>query len=222
MRIIGIDASLSSTAVCVMDEDGLDEFHCFVTEKLTNKWMIAAENYASLYPMEYGGNGAYSDSEVEKLRDYRNNAYKVVECVDIGVGDQVFMEGYANRAKGNIVDLVVFGTFLRERIIDSGAKLKIVTPMSLKKAWADAIYPKDKKGVARNYEIQKNGLGIAGGSFKKHQMMQGLFDLKGDFRFKTEMEMHAPDMMPLKNLPKPFDDCVDAFAAAYLGKIGYI
>lgn len=225
-RHIGIDPSLSSTAVCIMD-DKEDKFHCFTTAKLTNKWVKAMSQIATIHAIFYGGNkGAYSDSEITKLQDYRNNAYYVVNSLDLTDSDRVYIEGYANRAKGAIIDLVVFGTFIRERIVDTGAHLTIVTPGSLKKNWAEAIYPKDKRGVARNYELSPNSkgemMGVAGGSFKKHQMMLGLYEMEDNSRFKREMELYRDEIMPLKSIPSPFDDCVDAFAAAYLGKMGRI
>lgn len=221
-KIVGIDASLSSTAACVI-EDGVDTFHVFTTTKLDNKWMKHAELFATLHPVQYTKSKAqFSSLEVAKLEDYRRNAYEVVDTLELEEGDQVFMEGYAARAKGNIVDLVTFGTFLRSRIINTGAHLTIVTPMGLKKSWAELIYPKDAKGIARNYELRPNSkgemLGIAGGSFQKHQMILGLYEMEGTSKFKKEMEMHRDDIMPLKNIPKPFDDCVDAYAAAVLGK----
>ena len=225
-RHIGLDPSLSSTAVCDMTSGQPDEFHVFTTVDLKNKWMKHAELFASLYPVQYNSKGSYSDTEVNKLNDFRKNAYEIIDTINCGPGDHVYMEGYASRAKGNIIDLVVFGTFVRERIVDSGAELHIITPMALKKNWAEAIYPKDKKGVARNNELKANSkgemIGIAGGSFKKHQMMLGLYEMEEDSVFKKEMEMHRAEIMPLKGIPKPFDDCVDAFALSFLGITGKI
>ena len=220
-RFIGIDPSLSSTAVCVMDDNG-DHFHCFMSAKKSTKWMKAIEVVSKMHLISYESKSKYSDSEVQKLLDYKKNAYSIIDEVGIQAGDNVFIEGYAQRASGQIIDLVMFGTFLRKRILDKGANLTVITPMTLKKSWAESIYPKDKKGIARNYEIQKNGLGIAGGSFKKHQMMLGLYEMEESSKFKDAMLVHREEIMPLANIPSPLNDCVDAFAAAWLGKNGKI
>jgi len=222
-RTIGIDPSLSCTAVVIMQDGKDDVLHCFTTKN--TKWVKAIETIASCHLVSYRTDkGENSEVEINKLIDYRANAYEVVDTLNLTKDDHVFIESYASRAKGNIIDLVVFSTFLRERILDSGAQLTIVTPMSLKKTWAEEIYEKDKKGVARNNELTPNSkgemIGIAGGSFKKHQMMLGLYEMEGTSKFKKEMEMHRLDIMPLKDIPTPFNDFVDAYAAAYLGKKG--
>jgi len=222
-RIVGIDPSLSCTAVVIMEDGKDDVLHCFTTKN--TKWVKAIETIATCHLTSYRTDkGENSEVEINKLTDYRRNAYQVVDTLNLTKDDHVFIESYASRAKGNIIDLVVFSTFIRERILDSGAELTIVTPMSLKKTWAEAIYPLDKKGVARNYELSPNTkgemLGVAGGSFKKHQMMLGLYEMKETSIFKKEMEIHRLDIMPLKDIPTPFNDFVDAYAAAYLGKNG--
>lgn len=199
-------------------DGNIDSFHCFTTS--STKWTRVMEPIASVHQITYDKKKKqYSDSEVNKLIEYEQIAYNIVDTVQVGPDDHVFIEGFAQRASGQIIDLVVFSTFLRKRILDRGAKLTVVAPMALKKAWAELIYPKDKKGVARNFEINpKTGLGIAGGSFKKHQMMLGLYEMQDTSKFKLAMEMYRDEIMPLANIPSPLNDCVDAFAAAYLGK----
>lgn len=221
MKIVGIDPSLSSTAVCILDGQK-EEFHCFMSASKSTKWMKAMEVIARMHQVQYKTVKDYSDSEVQKLRDYERVANGIVDSLGIGEDDRVIIEGYAQRASGQIVDLVMFSTFIRKRVLDLGARLTVVAPMTLKKSWAELIYPKDKKGVARNYEIQKNGLGIAGGSFKKHQMMLGLYEMSDDSRFRDCMLIHREEIMPLASIPSPMNDLVDAFAAAWLGKNGVI
>ena len=76
--------------------------------------------------------------------------------------------------------------------------------------------------IANKRRFPVEMVGIAGGSFKKHQMMLGLYEMEDNSMFKRELELYRDEIMPLKAIPSPFDDCVDAFAAAYLGKMGRI
>ena len=216
MRILGIDPSLSSTAVCAMSDDAA-EFYCFTKGKST-KWTKAAEPFARMVLVDYDGHGQYSDSEVQKLVDYQRNANQIVDTLGLGSGDQVLIEGYAFRAPGNIVDLVMFGTFLRKRILDAGAQLTIVAPMSLKYELAKLAYGVDKKGVPRN------PAGLAGGKFTKHEMLEALFALDlpyvKDSGFRSAMSVYYDDMMKMASIPSPINDCVDAKSLCVLRREG--
>lgn len=217
MRIIGIDPSLSSTAVCAMSQDGSTEFYCFTKGK-TTKWTKAVEPAARMVLVDYDGKGQYSDSEVQKLVDYQRNANQIVDSLGLTADDQVLIEGYAFRADGSIIDLVMFGTFLRKRILDAGSRLTIVAPMSLKNEFAKLTYGADKKGVARN------PAGLAGGKFTKREMLEALYVLQLPYvlssKFRDTMAAYYDEMMSLKNIPSPVNDCVDANALCVLRKEG--
>lgn len=216
MRILGIDPSLSSTAVCAMSDDAT-EFYCFTKGK-TTKWSKVAEPFARMVLVDYDGHGQYSDSEVQKLVDYQRNANHIVDTLELKPGDQVLIEGYAFRAPGAIVDLVMFGTFLRKRILDAGADLKIIAPMSLKNEFAKLTYGADKKGVARN------PAGVAGGKFTKHEMLEAMFALDLPYvresGFRKNLSTYYDEMMKMAAIPSPINDCVDAKALCVLRKEG--
>lgn len=168
--------------------------------------------------VNYDGHGSYSDSEVNKLVDYQRNANQIIDTLRLNKDDQVLIEGYAFRAPGNIVDLVMFGTFLRKAILDTGASLTIVAPMSLKYEFAKLIYGTDKKGVPRNET------GLAGGKFTKHEMLESLFKCADEdvikSKFKNTLLTYYDDMIALKAIPSPINDCVDAYALGILRKNG--
>lgn len=216
MRILGIDPSLSSTAVCAMSDDTTD-YYCFTKGKST-KWTKVAEPFARMVLVEYDGHGQYSDAEVQKLVDYQRNANHIVDTLGLSKGDQVLIEGYAFRAPGAIVDLVMFGTFLRKRILDSGAELTIVAPMSLKYEFAKLTYGTDKKGVPRN------PAGLAGGKFTKHEMLEATFALDIDYvrgsKFRGNLSVYYDEMMKMASIPSPINDCVDANALCILRREG--
>jgi hypothetical protein len=207
-RIIGIDQSLTSTAVCVIDGENIN-FYCFVRGK-RNKWCDVMEDIGVIHVIDdYDVSGSFSGSELKKLIGYRNHAKMITNLVSID-SDDIGIEGYAYRAKGNISDLIAFGTMLRLEIIDADCPIEILAPMSIKTEFAKLVYP-TVKNIARNYE------GVAGGKFNKHNMLQAVVD--GSMEpMLSALKPYYLDLMNMKAIPSPINDCIDAFAIAMIKK----
>lgn len=216
-RYIGIDQSLSCTAICVLnDVDNTPKFIVFHKNK-AGKWHKSLDMLATFKQIKYTTYPKlYTESELLKLTDYLSITTDIVSELELTENDTVAIEGYAMRSKGNVADLFAFGTLLRERIYLKTTKLVVVPPMSLKVSFASMIYEADNKGVYRNLT------GIAAGSFSKTEMLQGLFDMKESNLLKEHLVEYKDELLSLKNVPAPINDCVDAYAAALLIKNQHI
>ena len=212
MKIFSIDPSLSSTAVVIIDSLSDDvSVYSFMTGK-HSKWTKIAQSCVSINFTNYDISGNYNDSELKKIVCYEETAKNIISTVNPIPGDEVLIEGYAMRAMGNIVDLVVFSTFLRKAVMDRGVKLTVVTPMTLKYEFAKMLYSVDKKGVPRNDR------GLAGGKWQKKDMLEGLLRYNDGKDFINMLIEHSGELLSMKNVPSPINDCVDAYALALLKK----
>jgi len=212
-RYIGIDQSLSCTAICILNNiDTKPKFIVFHKAK-AGKWHKTLDMLTTFKQITYSTYPkSHTKSELLKLTDYLKITTDIISTLEISETDTVAIEGYAMRSKGNVADLFAFGTLLRERIYLKTTKLVVIPPMSLKVNFASLIYEADKKGVYRN------SAGIAAGSFSKTEMLQGLFDMAEPNLLQEHLHEYKEDLLSLKNVPGPINDCVDAYAAALLIK----
>jgi hypothetical protein len=190
------------------DNDAVD-IHSFMTGK-PSKWTRLFEKFININFISYNTDGAYSECEIKKIRQYEAAAKNIVTSINPSSGDSALIEGYAMRAMGNIVDLVVFSTFLRKSLLDAGCDLTVVSPMTLKYEFAKMIFGTDKKGVPRN------PAGLAGGKWQKKDMLDGLTLYEGKTDFIDGLISHKEELMSMKNIPSPINDCVDAYALCLL------
>lgn len=181
------------------------------------KWHRAIELCCTSVELEYSDYPpVYSVSEALKLLDYILASGTMLRTLALGPGDAVVMEGYAARASGHVADIIALGTMLRVGIAQSGAGLSVVAPMSIKTVFASLAYAPDAKGVCRNAS------GVAGGKFTKTDMLRCLFDLPGDCDFRRALRPYRDELLSAKNVPSPINDCVDAYAAATIAKLGLV
>lgn len=207
---IGIDASISSTAVCVLDKEGEKFYNYSNKEKLT-QWMKDLESVVAYRQTIYDYPKGYSESEVYKVTYYNKTTDLIVEdlmnhCA--GSDAIVAIEGYSySSAAGNLIDLVTLGASLRYKLITKlNAHVTVLAPMTLKSESCKLAYDNydAKKKVWRNDE------GIAGGSFQKHEMLKALFKRNPDCGLVKLLSGSIEGLLGMKNLPKPIDDLVDA------------
>jgi hypothetical protein len=215
---IGIDPSLSSTAMTIRLTDGsIHYFNFKTTDKLT-KWHKVL-SYVKYVDFESNHIEKFSDSEIGKLMLYDN----ITDCVITEIlalcepeDTYVAIEGYSFSSRvGPLIDLVTFSTLLRHKLIDHKfAKLHIVPPASLKSATCLFVYgPGEKKKPSRNDE------GIAGGRFQKREMLKALFDSYLVHPLKESASYHKEELLKAKAIPKPIDDITDSIFLCELLKI---
>lgn len=211
---VGIDASITSTAVCV-EQDGTDRYLNYTTSEKHTGWMKLLEPVVTFHLVHYEHPKDYSDSEKYKLASYLNTATRIVS--DIPDNSSVGMEAYSQSSDaGHLIDLVTLGTFIRSGVVASGWDLELYAPMTMKKQACIIAYNNpDKKG-----KIWRNNDGVAGGSFKKHEMLKAMLDatLGGKNALADILRDRATDILLLKAIPKPIDDLVDAWWAKEIAK----
>lgn len=216
MYIVGIDPSLSSSAISIY-KDGEYKIFNYNNKKSNYTWFKATNHLIDYAHHEYVIGNEFSESEVEKLRIYDEVTTNVVDNIKYEIGQEparIYMEGYSYSSKGKIIDLVAFSTLIRYKLSKlPKTDLFIVPPSSLKKYLGEMVYEKDKKGVYRNDE------GKAAGSFDKKDMMMGLLNLDIDSPYMDYLNEHRDDLLKPKNIPKPFDDVNDSLILAYYGLI---
>jgi len=215
MNIIGIDPSLTSTAMIINDKIFLyTPLYCSTNKKgdLT-KWYDMCNPYITYRFTDYILDNNYSKSEIEKLISYDIIAEKIIEDIDSNLdetfdGNIVGIEGYSySSSVGPLIDLVTFSTILRKKIYDKvTSNIYIYAPTSLKKLSAELTYPLDKKGTARNFND------ISGGKFKKCDMMESIKDNETfNDRWSNFIKNNYETLKANKNVPKPVDDINDAY-----------
>lgn len=218
-NIICIDPSLSCTAVVVNDKKAVFTLTSTAyTKKLKpTKWFDLCHPYLDVFCHDFDKTKmSFSDSELSKFQSYdslTNDIVGFIERVAIrGLPNpsKVYIEGYSfSSAAGPLIDLVTFGTLLRSKI-RSGITTDIttITPSELKLLAAKLTYPVT---VEKKKETWRNHQGVAGGSFKKHDIMKALIENNTlQCEWVNFLRAHSSDILAATSVPKPIEDMNDA------------
>lgn len=217
-NIISIDPSLSCTALIVNDKK-----FAYIEKKLANgkkdlrTWFKICEPLVSYRFHSNSFSSIYTESENEKIELYNeivNNIINdiiqnIIPDVDIIIG----IEGYSQSSKsGPIIDLVTFGTLLRNKLKQTfDCQLTILAPTVLKLEAAKLTYEPIEKGKKIKTYEWRNNIGIAGGKFTKTEMYDVLTDNKLLTCEWVEFLRSIHDRISLlTNIPKPIEDINDA------------
>lgn len=214
MYIIGIDPSLSSSAISIYKDNDLKLFN-YTNKKENYKWIKETKHLIDFSFHKYVIGNNFSESEVEKIKiydDVTDNLVNNIKNVINGEDVKIFMEGYSYSSKGKIIDLVAFSTLIRYKLLKiENSELNIIPPSSLKSYIGEMVYEKDKKGVYRDES------GKAAGNFDKKDMMVALLKLNMNFEYNKYISENKDLLLNPKNIPKPFDDMNDSLILCYHG-----
>lgn len=208
-NFVGIDPSLSSTAVTIRLADNSVYYFNFKTSDKLSKWhkTLSYVKYVDFHKEELD---EFSDNEISKLLLYDSITDNIVaEIMNLCQPEEthIAMEGFSfSSSVGPLIDLVTFSTLLRYKLIENKfAKLKIIPPTSLKSTTCLFVYgPGEKKKPSRNDE------GIAGGRFQKREMVKALLDSALNHPLKDSLSYHKEELLKAKAIPKPIDDITDS------------
>lgn len=221
---IGIDPSLISTAITIETYKETKIFNFYKDKKLS-KWEKLAEGTINMILTNFKDykKMKYSEEQLAKHKDYLVIIETITETIlnNIDKSQETFigMEGFSyGSGVGPLIDLVTFSTLLRNNLLKYVSNnIIILTPGELKKGCAMIAYNKGEDGDYRNNEIQeKSGKGLAGGSFKKHDMARALIDYYGRTGIIINKQIHdflmgyKDDIFSMKGFAKPFDDIIDS------------
>lgn len=219
---VGIDASLTSTAISYYFDDTGEWLHkSYMKNFKMSKWpkrvnscvdftsysLLDSDDYATSEASKLLAASSITDQMTLDLRHYEDD-YSIYGCI----------EGYSfASAAGHLIDLVTMGTLIRYKFgLICKAPLYVMSPTQLKKFAAEDTYPKPEK----KREPYRNNHGIPGGKFQKHQMMQAILEnssLDG-LDFTRACRTHWTEISEAKSIKAPLPDIVDSIWAARAAK----
>lgn len=222
---VAIDPSLSCTAMVVDDKKFIYTTASVAHTKKgeLKRWFQECEEHGVTIRVwddlpEYA---SHSDTEWGKLQRYDEIADTILKDMFRNIYSGVItfaIEGYSHSSNaGPLIDLVTISTLIRKKILDTvterkyigTAALIVFQPTQVKQRAAALTYPPIKKGKKTEY---RNKEGIAGGSFKKHEMYKVLTentDLHND-PWVEFIRGHEAEVSEMKSVPKPIEDINDA------------
>lgn len=225
MNIVAIDPSLASTAMVVNDKKFVyGSISTSRTKKLALKgWYEKTDGLITLREHNDTPSMDYMEGEVAKWKHFNEISHKIAADIHANIDHTqstvVAIEGYSfSSAAGPLIDLVTLGTLIRQKIIELKLlannnlplEFHIISPTSLKAMVAKLTYPgvpKNKKGDLE----YRNKEGVAGGSFKKHEMYKALIENESlKCEYVEFLREHAEEILALKSIPKPIEDTNDA------------
>lgn len=233
MNYIGIDPSITSTGLVINGKvfSYTYEEKAFTKKGDYTKWYKLSEHYVNYRFHDQARFDNYQEEQVIKLGLYKGVVNNIIEDVknniDIDQKTLVAIEGYSyGSSAGNLIDLVTFGTLLRDSLVNMGCILEVVSPMSLKLESCKLTYDPIviEKGVRKKrIEYQfRNNEGIAGGNFTKYEMYKSIIENNvWEDDWKKHLESLGDDINA--TIPKPHEDINDAYLLyQYIKKINEI
>jgi hypothetical protein len=219
MNIVTLDPSLNCTAVVVNDKKFIyakEEYGNTKKQNLT-KWFEICDPYITYRWTDYPSSKDHSTNEMLKHLAYDNLTDTIVKDILNSINPneptKIGIEGYSySSAAGPLIDLVTISTLLRNKLYHRVSNdLTVYQPASLKLAACKLTYSPinvGKKVIKYEY---RNNEGIAGGSFKKHEIYKALIENTNLTCEWTELlRQYEVECFEVKNVPKPIEDMNDA------------
>jgi hypothetical protein len=210
---IGLDTSLSSTFMYILLKDGTEHYFNYKSNNKLSKWHKTL-SFIQYRDYEVLDLGSYSDNEIGKIIKYDQITDQIISDILALCKPEettIITEGYSfSSSSGMIIHLVTYATILRHKLLRLNFKDFIIkTPSTLKSETCELVYgltfnTKGKKMPSRNH------IGIAGGSFKKHEMIDSLFYSKIETKLSDMLLIHKEEILSKAAIPKPIDDAVDS------------
>ena len=218
MNFIGIDSSLTSTAISLYNkEHGYKFFSYMKNYEKPSKWTKRIDNFVKITGVFYNKHDDYSEQEMLKMTDYQLLVSTILmDLQQYIIPGEIYVaqEGFSyNSQAGHLIDLVTLGTLLKDRLTNKmNAKMTIYSPSTLKKETCGLVYGWTQSGKRVIKYGTRSTKGIAGGNFKKHQMFEALYEYKKCDSELQKFVLEAYDeAYYMKKIPTPIDDLVDSY-----------
>jgi hypothetical protein len=213
---IGIDLSLTSAAISIFNKNGYRFLSYMKNWEKPTKWTKNLLDHVKITGVKYRISEDYSEQENYKIEDYRKNVETIINDIKncIVDGDIAFaIEGYSyNSETSSIIDLVTMSTFLRDKLkTELNAKMYVYSPSTLKLQTCGLVYGWSKSGVKTIKYTTRNTDGMAGGNFKKREMMKALNDYPCDSNLSKFIKENYNELYKMSNIPPPIPDLVDSY-----------
>ena len=209
MTHIGIDFSLNSPGVCILDQDGYHfiSFFNYGGRSLQKKIPKAFELHFALDEEEtilafLYNRGVKSKDFLQREREKMLDASEVADAIcgvirEWGYNSQIYLEGFSYGSKGNsFIDIIQYNSFLRKELL--------------------FLWGKDKISIFQPSHVKKTA---GKGNANKHYMVKAFQDnVLGDKELeKTKLWQYVQDKDYSEKIPKPLDDLVDAYFIVQTG-----
>lgn len=218
MNYIGIDLSLTSTAIAIWNDKNGYKFLSYIKNwTKPTKWTKNLMDFVDVKGTEFKTSDDYSEQEVLKLKDYDLITDNIILDIQkiLVKGEIIFqIEGYSYSSEtSSLIDLVTLSTLLRKKLLNIGAKMIVISPSSLKKEICGIVYGWTKTGVRTFKYSTRNTDGIAGGTFQKHEILKSINDYPCESNLAKFIKLYYSDLYSMKTIPAPIPDLCDAYCA---------
>jgi hypothetical protein len=203
MTHIGIDFSLNSPGVCILDEDGYHfiSFFNYGGRSLQKKILKAftlhfdLDESDTIISLLYNRQVKSKDfllREREKMRDAKLLSELI--CGNLrkwGYNTEIYLEGFSYGSKGNsFIDIIQYNSFLRKDLL--------------------TLWGKDKISVFQPSHVKKTA---GKGNANKHYMIKAFQEnvLADKQLEKTKLWKYVQGKDYSEKIPKPLDDLIDAY-----------
>jgi len=203
MTHIGIDFSLNSPGVCILDEDGYHfiSFFNYGGRSLQKKILKAftlhfdLDESDTIISLLYNRQVKSKDfllREREKMRDAKLLSELI--CGNLrkwGYNTEIYLEGFSYGSKGNsFIDIIQYNSFLRKDLL--------------------TLWGKDKISVFQPSHVKKTA---GKGNANKHYMVKAFQEnvLADKQLEKTKLWKYVQGKDYSEKIPKPLDDLIDAY-----------
>ncbi len=229
INIVTIDPSIISTGLTINEQPFsiVAEKIAFTKRKNLTKWFDMVEPYCEIFTIDtsYNNETIYAQLEIAKLKTFHRTANLIRKIIDthcdLMYNTICLIEGYSYSSQaGPLIDLVTFGSLVREQLFSrSGTELVVLAPSTVKRLAAKLTYEPIKKGKKIEY---RNNQGVAGGSFKKHEIYKVLTEnTKINTDWVRFLRLKEKEISEQKSIPKPIEDINDSVVMFYIAQEAY-
>jgi hypothetical protein len=217
MNYIGIDPSITSTGMTINGKMFSYSYEENVYTKKGNltKWFASCEHIVNLKLHNRAIFDTYKNEQIIKLKLYKDIIEKIISDIESTIEPgktKIAIEGYSYGSEtGYLIDLVTFGTLLRERLLDITEDIEVIAPSSLKLESCKLVYDPItiKKGKRKIEYKYRNNEGISGGNFTKVHMCKAILESEWDEPWVKYLKSVEKDFAT--KIPKPHEDLNDSF-----------
>lgn len=229
INIVTIDPSIISTGLTINEQPfSIAAEKIALTKKGSlTKWFDISEPHCKILTVDtsYNNETVYAQLEIAKLKTFLRTANLIRKIIDthcnLMYNTICLIEGYSYSSQaGPLIDLVTFGSLVREQLFSrSGTELVVLAPSTVKRLAAKLTYEPIKKGKKIEY---RNNQGVAGGSFKKHEIYKVLTE---NNKINTDwvrfLRLKEKEISEQKSIPKPIEDINDSVVMFYIAQEAY-
>ena len=228
MYKIGIDISLSSTAITIEKDDESENTQhilSYLNKNKVDKWAkkISEIENINIERINYDyDKDNYSDSEIQKLISYDNISDKIINDIKNICKEEnccIRIEGYSySKNTNSINDIITLSTLIRLKLLkELNCTIKIIAPNTLKIETCRLAYGvteikrfhiKTGKPLESHFKII-NDDGVAGGSFTKFEIYKSIIEKNIDTIFLDFLKDNK-EVLNMKKIPSPIDDINDS------------